>query len=213
MDGLNKISLKDQAYQVIKAKIMTQEYHLGEKINMRELAKEMNISSTPIREALSALEKENLVTISPFAGPSVIRLNSEIFRKTFDTVLTLLLGSYEFCLYNDKLSILVALISESVEYQRQIVNTADDYDFVRATIAVDTALVTACENSFLTSIFNSTFDVQTLILLYDYSQRYVDRYANIAEHETILNAISSGQHDEARKLLHRHYSRSIMFKT
>lgn len=53
----------NQLYNTIKRMILNGVYKPGERIVESKLAKEMNISRTPIREAIRALEKEGLVVI------------------------------------------------------------------------------------------------------------------------------------------------------
>ena len=53
----------DQLYHAIKKMIIDGVYKPGERIVESKLAKEMNLSRTPIREAIRALENEGLVVI------------------------------------------------------------------------------------------------------------------------------------------------------
>ena len=60
-----KLSLKLQAYQYLKTKILNCEYRPNEFLNEQKLCAEMgNISRTPMRDALGRLEQEGLITIS-----------------------------------------------------------------------------------------------------------------------------------------------------
>lgn len=63
-----KNSLKDKAYDVIKQKITSCKFKPNDFINERDLIDELHVSRTPIREALSRLEQEHLVTILPKRG-------------------------------------------------------------------------------------------------------------------------------------------------
>lgn len=67
MGVLKKVSIKDQVYELIKNCILQQTYQLGEKNIMLELGKELEVSSSPVREALSLLEREGLITFTPYA--------------------------------------------------------------------------------------------------------------------------------------------------
>ena len=61
-----KLSLKLQAYQYLKTKILNCEYRPNEFLNEQKLCAEMgNISRTPMRDALGRLEQEGLITILP----------------------------------------------------------------------------------------------------------------------------------------------------
>ena len=62
---MRKMSLKQQAYNIIKNKIITCEYPPNFLLNEEKLKDEIGASRTPIRDALSRLEQENLVHILP----------------------------------------------------------------------------------------------------------------------------------------------------
>lgn len=63
-----KISLKQQAYDYIKEKIIKCEYLPNTILNEEQLRTEIGGSRTPIRDALGRLEQENLVRILPKKG-------------------------------------------------------------------------------------------------------------------------------------------------
>ena len=55
MSELIRVSMRQQIYDIIKKRILSQEYDLGAPINIVALSKELSISNTPIREAVSML--------------------------------------------------------------------------------------------------------------------------------------------------------------
>lgn len=56
-------NLKQQAYQILKQKIITCEYAPGTMLNEAQIAAEHGFSRTPVREAISILEQEGFLTI------------------------------------------------------------------------------------------------------------------------------------------------------
>ena len=68
MRKIKKNTMKNQAYEIIRKKILNQSYIPGEKISIASLTEELQISNTPIREALSMLEEHGLVEITPNSG-------------------------------------------------------------------------------------------------------------------------------------------------
>ena len=58
-------SLQEQAYQALRAAILSGELTPGQRLVETRLAKMLQVSRTPIREALRLLENEDLVTIDP----------------------------------------------------------------------------------------------------------------------------------------------------
>src|ERR1700747_1074350 len=54
-------SLAEQAYRVIREGIATGLFSAGERVTERGLAARLNVSPTPVREALRRLEQEGLI--------------------------------------------------------------------------------------------------------------------------------------------------------
>ena len=65
---INKKSLTDQVYSMLKEKILNRDFELGEKLNTREIAEEHGISLMPVRDALRRLANEDLVENKPRVG-------------------------------------------------------------------------------------------------------------------------------------------------
>ena len=61
-------SLADETYDTIKAKILDHGIAPGEHVGIDELARELAVSQTPIREALARLESDGLVVKTPLRG-------------------------------------------------------------------------------------------------------------------------------------------------
>src|SRR3954447_841086 len=67
-------SLREQAYTAIKAQILDSHYTPGSMVSETQLADDLNISRTPIREALRQLAINGLVEILPKRGIMISRL-------------------------------------------------------------------------------------------------------------------------------------------
>ena len=59
--GLNKSTLSEQIYQILRNDILTQKIPCGEKLTLKVLQERFQVSSTPIREALTRLTQDQLV--------------------------------------------------------------------------------------------------------------------------------------------------------
>ena len=85
MESQAKLSLKLQAYQYLKTKILNCEYRPNEFLNEQKLCAEMgNISRTPMRDALGRLEQEGLITILPKKGLMVSGITEEDVHSMFE---------------------------------------------------------------------------------------------------------------------------------
>jgi len=64
----NAFSLTDEIAKVIRERILKGEYKIGEKIKENQIATELRVSRTPIREAFKLLENEGLIDYVPNRG-------------------------------------------------------------------------------------------------------------------------------------------------
>lgn len=101
------VTIKEQVYEIIKNRILTQEYQFGEKINIGSLSKELGISNSPIREALSQLGQEGLVVSTPNSGLRVVNMSKRDLFEQAQMVYFWMTGSYRYCAENDKTEQLV----------------------------------------------------------------------------------------------------------
>ena len=70
-------SLRERAYQAIKEQILDSRYAPGSMLSEAQLAADLDISRTPIREALRQLATNGLVEILPKRGVLISRLTLE----------------------------------------------------------------------------------------------------------------------------------------
>jgi DNA-binding GntR family transcriptional regulator len=77
-------SVREKAYYYVKDLILSNQLESGQKLNQERIAKQLDISRTPIREALHRLRSEGLVTISQTGGFRVYRLSLEELEELFD---------------------------------------------------------------------------------------------------------------------------------
>jgi DNA-binding GntR family transcriptional regulator len=67
-------SLRDLAYEAIRDAILDGGLEPGERVKERDVAAQMNVSTTPVKEALRRLEQEGLVVAQPRRGAIVSSL-------------------------------------------------------------------------------------------------------------------------------------------
>lgn len=83
--SIGRVVLAEQVYEVLKERIVDRRWGPDEKINIDSLVRELSVSSTPIREALSRLTAEGLVTAAPFVGYAVAPMPTpQYLRDLYD---------------------------------------------------------------------------------------------------------------------------------
>jgi len=71
----------DKAYSHIRRKIFSGEFSAGHLLSAQDLALEVGVSRTPVRDALRVLEQEGLVELNPRQESRVKSLSYEEFRE------------------------------------------------------------------------------------------------------------------------------------
>ncbi|MBS3787121.1 GntR family transcriptional regulator [Candidatus Bipolaricaulota bacterium] len=74
----------DRVYDILLKNITKRNFSPGAKLGEQYLADELGVSKTPVREALSRLERENLVDIYPNRGAYVVEIAQEDIIEIYD---------------------------------------------------------------------------------------------------------------------------------
>ena len=64
----SSFSLTDEIHNIVRDRILKGEYKIGQKIKETQIADELKVSRTPIREAFKQLENEGLIDYVPNRG-------------------------------------------------------------------------------------------------------------------------------------------------
>ncbi len=83
---LNVLSLREQVYEYLRNEMITGGLTPGSTINLNQLAEQLGISKTPLRDALIHLELEGFVTILPRRGVMVNALELSDVKNAYDSI-------------------------------------------------------------------------------------------------------------------------------
>ena len=76
-------SLQDRVYEVLRGAILNGDLRPGESLSLTEISKQLNVSTTPVREALRRLEAQGLVTFSTQKRITVTELSVEELEEFY----------------------------------------------------------------------------------------------------------------------------------
>lgn len=82
-------ALTSRVYEVLKTKILGMELSPGTRLKDGELAEDLGVSNTPVREAIRQLEKDGLVEIIPYRGNFVRKMSREEVCEIYDVRMVL----------------------------------------------------------------------------------------------------------------------------
>ena len=162
-ESQTKLSLKLQAYQYLKTRILNCEYRPNEFLNEQKLCAEMgNISRTPMRDALGRLEQEGLITILPKKGLMVSGITEEDVHSMFE--MRLLVEPYALRTYGSSIP------REQLEAFAELMHHPDRItDFCESDDAFHELLMSTLPNKYLRSAYDRITGLNTrfrICLLY-----------------------------------------------
>jgi len=188
-------SITDQIYNIIKNRILMQEYKLGSKIDMNELAEEHEISIMPVRDALKRLSNQGLVTNKSRVGFFVRKFSEEEIRNIMEVR-----NMYEtYCLqnhYNNLEMKKVKKIYESIECNKSL----NRKEFDKIDTEFHNLIIQAAENDFLINHYN---EINDLIVLFKHLDKQRIKLAN-EEHCSLMKSILDGDIEVAVEKLEQH---------
>ena len=83
-DRLNIASVVDQVYAAIRERITSGSLARGARIHQEDLAEELGVSRTPVREALRRLAAEGLVEMRTNRGARVADIDQAGMRASYE---------------------------------------------------------------------------------------------------------------------------------
>jgi DNA-binding GntR family transcriptional regulator len=192
-------NLNEIAYNEIKEMILTGDLAQGERVVLERMSERLNLSITPIREALNKLAQEDLIHLIPRSGYEVISLSTEDIIDILDIRETLETFALKTAGENlDKFP-----VDFFRELFRKINSTRSYKKFIEADIKFHEAIVNMSKNKKLKKLFSYIHNSQRLLMVP--SAKFEGRIEKaVREHMAVLDAIEKKDLDLAIEDLGKH---------
>ncbi|MGK6311510.1 GntR family transcriptional regulator [Neorhizobium sp. DT-125] len=203
-----KMTLAEQAYQELRSRIVSGRLAGGQRLLPNELAADLGISPTPVKEACLRLEADGLLINSSRRGMVVRSFNEEDVEELYAARMLIEKGAVEAAFDAGRIDeALQAKLAESLESHRRYAKGTSLDDLAKALShdrAFHSALVGAARIPMISDaharIVGQTHTVFVSIPG-DYSR-------SVEEHQDILDAIVAGKKSQIIEALQRHLERS-----
>jgi DNA-binding GntR family transcriptional regulator len=201
-DRLNIASVVDQVYAAIRERISNGSLPRGGRVHQEDLAEELGVSRTPVREALRRLAAEGLVEMRTNRGARVADIEQGAMREAYDARLVLEPGAARLAAQR-QLAEPLGRMRLAVEAQRRAVRSVQRS--FEANREFHLALVTASGNEFLVQLAERLWVARIGATIYERQVETQERMLlDVREHEQILEAIQAGDGRRAESLTRRH---------
>lgn len=208
MNTLIKVTLADQAHQELRARIVSGRLRGGERLLPNELAADLGISPTPVKEACLKLEADGLVVNSSRRGMVVRDFTVEDVEELYAARMLLEKGAVEVAFDAGQLDeALHAQLLESLAKHREFAMSATLDDLSKALFhdrSFHTALVSAARIPVISGTHGRILDQTHTVfvsILGDYAR-------SVEEHQNIADAIAARSKAQIIDALWRHLERS-----
>lgn len=190
----------DQVAEKLRERIIAGEYTRGEKLKQVEIAEQLGVSVTPVREALKVLEMEGYIVSQPHRGLCVPELDYEQAVETF-TLRVLL----------ERELTRAALTNLTPDGMKEL--KAVEAEFARLTKAKDIFAARAANVRFHFRLYEMAERPQTLQFVrvlwarypFNYQEQQSARFKQIAsEHDDFLAHAAAGDIDRAVEAMCHH---------
>lgn len=204
-DIQNHRPLREMVYEELKMQILTGTIIPGTRMMEVELAEEMGVSRTPIREAIRKLEKEGLVTIEPRRGAYASQISTGDMVEILEVRQNMEGLAAFFAASRMKSDQLEELREVAAKYN-DAVTEGNMENMIRFDTRFHRIIVESCNNKILVQMIEQ---LQELVLRFRYI--YYDNFRRAEnmpeEHKMILEAIECGNAEAARDAADIHIAR------
>jgi DNA-binding GntR family transcriptional regulator len=136
--GLSQTLLSDQAYMLLRGELLSAEHAPGTRLVESEIARRLEVSQAPVREALRRLAHEGLVLQLPRRGSFVAHLSAEEARKSYAVRAALEVVAVDEVIESEDPDLIPALVGSLEEHLASMVAAAEADDVARL-VAADAA--------------------------------------------------------------------------
>lgn len=208
MSSVVRATLADQAYRELRGRILRGQLPGGTRLRPEELAAELAISPTPVKEALVRLEADGLAVVSARKGVAVRKLEVRDLQDIYDARLLIELDAF------DRLFARRAIDAALLDRLRTALEQHEAY--ARRETLDDLATALGFDRAFHGAIVEAAGNA----LLAEWHQRILSRthtvfvynvgsyLPSVEEHRAVLDALAAGKRVRAREAMRAHLLRS-----
>ncbi|HEX9015498.1 MAG TPA: GntR family transcriptional regulator [Chloroflexota bacterium] len=203
-------SLAEQAYGFLKGNIISLQYPPGSPLLENQLAKQLGISRSPMREALARLEREGFIEIVPWKGARVREINLKQITDLYQVRICLEGMAARLAVPNldrRELETVRAAMNELAPRVEQ----GDILAFYEHDVVFHDLYVANCGNDLLISSLAGIRDhiqrIRNFLSANSVSGQH--EYLSLGEHQAALQAFQTGSGEAAERAVRTHLEKIL----
>ncbi|HLS53220.1 MAG TPA: GntR family transcriptional regulator [Tissierellaceae bacterium] len=200
---INKKTLSDQIYYILKMEILKSKIPFGSKLTNRALQKRFGVSSSPVRDAINRLYQDGLVKSIDTTGATVVDFNYEFFLEVNEILLYVVNTGVKLSYEKSDTREICKHLKKYLELQEKHIGSDQffDYDYKFHKTFIDYS-----NNSRLTKIFKEYNVLHEMLVRNFYNPETMQIQENsVKTHREIMDAFCRGDYRLAMDLTEKHY--------
>lgn len=198
-----RATLKTQIYDLLKNQIINGTVKPGERLIEEKIALELEVSRSPIREAIRMLEKDGLVYVNRSGGVTVVEPTVEDYRHLYECRIELEPVAAYYAAQR-RTGEQLALIRSSLQEMDTDRNKNDAGKTDATNLNFHEAIVEASDNPFLVTMMSQIQGINSFYRRAILNQDPLHLEEAMTEHRRIFQAIADQRAEEAKLLMKQH---------
>lgn len=192
--------LMNTAYMKLRKRIVGGELMPGTLLSENELAEELQMSRTPVRNAITHLESEGFVVALKNRGVLVKEVSGKEMLDMYEAMMSLLV--YAIDVKNDRGNYIdMAKLKECLEQQFEAELANDYYKYIQNTLLFNRVIISSINNHAMLAIMDTYVDKIAMASYINFKLTpHIKHYSANKLNKSIYDALLEGQDEEARKI-------------
>lgn len=201
MPKIERKKLSNQVYDILKEMIANHRFQPGARLNVEQITKELGVSRTPVWEAVSRLEQEDLVENIPNRGVFMAVLTPQKALELY-AVREVLEGMAArlAAVRIDQKSL--AIMEACLEQQKLVVKQGDLKEYSKLDFRFHATVYESCGNAYLQEMLEAIKNKMRPIQLSIQVEPVLSRLYE--DHVRLLNALRAHDPDKAEMVFREH---------
>ena len=204
METLELLPVRVRITAILRKAIYSGEYKSGDELSLTEIAAQLGISRTPVREAFQVLESEGLITLRMNKGAIVNNIDRKFIQDIFE--MRILLES-EAAYRAAQNGMETEKLLEHLYDLREHLNAINVAEYEKLNQEIHQSIWRAADNHQLTGYLMDLWNGPSVGHGDNAAQHHYE--SSTHEHIVLLQAIRDGKPEEAKNAMNRHISRSM----
>lgn len=203
MGLINKQTLSDQIYDILKMEILKRKIPFGSKLINRSLQTRFKVSSSPIRDAINRLNQDGLITSIDKSGATVVDFDYEFFLEINEILLYIVNTGIKLSAEKSDIEEVVKQLERYLKLQEENIGTDKFYDY---DYQFHKTFINFSNNSRLKKLFKEYNVLHEMLVRSFYEIGTLQIQENsINKHKKIIDAYKSKDFNRTMNLTEEHY--------